>query len=110
MPQAIAVDEGSVEPSPSGLPEFLNNLPDSLHYPVAIDTTGRIADGYDVNGEPWFVLTNAAGDKVWYQEVYTAGWPTLATLLSDVRGALSPGAGGATATAVARELAGSPTH
>ncbi|HEY5261936.1 MAG TPA: SCO family protein [Solirubrobacteraceae bacterium] len=108
LPRVTAVDEGSVEPSPMALPEFLRSLPARLHYPVAIDTTGKLADGYNVEGEPWLVLTNAAGHKIWYQEVYTAGWPSLTTLVSDVRGALSPGAGGTTTSAVAHELAGSP--
>jgi len=108
LPHITVVDEGSVEPSPAALPDFLSRLPFRLGYPVAIDTTGKLADGYDVEGEPWFVLTNAAGHKVWYQEVYTAGWPSLQTLVATVRGALSPGAGGTTAVAAKRELAGSP--
>jgi len=104
LPALTAVDEGSVEPSPSALPIFLRQLPQRLRYPVAIDTTGRVADGYEVQGEPWLVLTNAAGKIVWYDEVGTSRWPTLARLRSQVRLALTGKARQPTATA----LIGSP--
>ncbi|MCL2420093.1 MAG: SCO family protein, partial [Conexibacteraceae bacterium] len=95
LPPLVAVDEGSVEPSSGALPAFIHGLSAPLSYPVGIDQTGRIADGYGVQGEPWFVLTNAAGEIVWYQEVYTAGWPTLAQLETQIRAALSHGQAGA---------------
>ena len=89
LPSLTAVDEGSVEPSASALPDFLRTLPDPLSYPVGIDTTGRIADGYEVEGQPWFVLTSASGQILWYWEVYTAGWPKLSALERDLRAALA---------------------
>jgi cytochrome oxidase Cu insertion factor (SCO1/SenC/PrrC family)/thiol-disulfide isomerase/thioredoxin len=89
LPQLTAVDEGSVEPSTAALPTFLKALPRALSYPVAIDTSGRLADGYEVEGEPWFVLTSASGQILWDQEVYTAGWPTVANLEQEVHAALS---------------------
>ena len=104
LPALTAVDEGSVEPSASALPSFLRQLPQRLRYPVAIDTTGRVADGYEVQGEPWLVLTNAAGRIVWYDAVGTSRWPTLARLRSQVRSALTGTASRPTATA----LIGSP--
>ena len=84
-----AVDEGSVEPSPDALRKFIAGLKQPLTYPVAIDRTGKLADGYGVQGEPWFVLTNAAGKIVWYREVYTEGWPSLAELKQEVRNDLA---------------------
>jgi hypothetical protein len=75
LPALTAVDEGSVEPSPSALPSFLSALPGRLRYPVAIDTTGRVADGYQVQGEPWLVLTSATGKILWYDAVETSRWP-----------------------------------
>jgi cytochrome c biogenesis protein CcmG/thiol:disulfide interchange protein DsbE len=109
LPPLTAIDEGSVEPSATALPAFIKSLPSALSYPVATDLSGRVADGYDVEGEPWFVLTNAAGQIEWYQEVYTSGWPTLAGLVRDVRAALKPGPNGAEGTAAAKlALAGSP--
>ncbi len=108
LPRVTAIDEGSVEPSPTALTGLLAGLPDRLRYPVAIDLTGKLADGYDVQGEPWFVLTTATGHIAWYREVYTGGWPSLPALVSDVRGALSHPAGGVTPDAIERELADSP--
>jgi cytochrome oxidase Cu insertion factor (SCO1/SenC/PrrC family)/thiol-disulfide isomerase/thioredoxin len=104
LPVLTAVDEGSVEPSPSALASFLRQLPQRLGYPVAIDTTGRVADGYEVQGEPWLVLTNAAGKIVWYDAVGTSPWPTLARLRSQVHSSLAGTARPPTATA----LIGSP--
>jgi cytochrome c biogenesis protein CcmG/thiol:disulfide interchange protein DsbE len=81
-----------------------------LDYPVAIDSSGRVADGYGVKGEPWFVLADpgAANSAPWNQEVYTEGWPTLGTLEADVRGALKPIRSRLAPRAAARDLAGSP--
>ncbi len=109
LPRLTAVDEGSVEPSPGVLSSFLKTLPGRLAYPVAIDRSGRVADGYEVLGEPWFVLVSATGRFLYYREVSTAGWPSLGTLVGYVRAALArapqapAGAAGA-----ARALAGSP--
>ena len=110
LPQMTAIDEGSVEPSAGALPAFISTLARPLSYPVAIDHSGRVADGYGVEGEPWFVLTDAAGKIVWYQEVYTQGWPkTLTVLEQEIADSLaktgsSPGGASRTET----ELAGSP--
>jgi cytochrome oxidase Cu insertion factor (SCO1/SenC/PrrC family)/thiol-disulfide isomerase/thioredoxin len=109
LPPLTAVDEGSVEPSPGALSGFLKTLPRALSYPVAIDSTGRVADGYEVLGEPWFVLVSATGRILYYREVSTAGWPSLSTLVGYMRAALAraPRAP-AGAAAVAQALAGSP--
>jgi cytochrome oxidase Cu insertion factor (SCO1/SenC/PrrC family)/thiol-disulfide isomerase/thioredoxin len=109
LPSLMAVDEGTVEPNAGALPRFLKQLPTQLDYPVGTDTTGQIADGYDVQGEPWFVETNARGKIVWFQEVYTQGWPTLAALERNVTAGLRPGAAHVSATRkVKQELGGSP--
>jgi len=110
LPQVTAIDEGSVEPSAGALPAFISTLARPLSYPVAIDQSGRVADGYGVEGEPWFVLTDAAGKIVWYQEVYTQGWPKTLTVLdqeiADSLAKTGSGPGGANETKT--ELAGSP--
>ncbi|MGA2013675.1 MAG: redoxin domain-containing protein [Solirubrobacteraceae bacterium] len=109
LPALTAVDEGTVEPSPAALPDFLRTLGRPLAYPVAIDATGRVADGYEVQGEPWFVLTSAGGRILWYQEVSTSGWPSDGALERAVRSALAraPQAP-TTARAIAQDLAGAP--
>jgi cytochrome c biogenesis protein CcmG, thiol:disulfide interchange protein DsbE len=89
LPPLTAVDEGSVEPSSQTLSGFLKRLPEPLSYPTAIDRTGRVADGYQVLGVPWFVLTSKTGQILYYREVSTAGWPSTKTLVSYVRAALA---------------------
>lgn len=105
LPPLVAIDEGTVEPSPGALPRFLRALPRPLSYPVAIDRTGQLSDGYEVQDEPWLELTSSSGRILWYYDPSTAGWPTTATLVRDVRAALarrpaSPAGG--------QPLAGSP--
>jgi cytochrome oxidase Cu insertion factor (SCO1/SenC/PrrC family) len=92
LPGLTAIDEGSVEPSASALPNFLNTLPHPLSYPVGIDGDGQVADGYGVQGEPWFVLTSPAGKVIWSWEVSTSGWPSTAALDKHVRAALASAA------------------
>ena len=97
------VDEGSVEPAPSALPRFLRGL--GLKYPVAIDRSGRIADGYEVQDQPWFVLTSASGKFLWYYDVSTAGWLSPAALAGRVRAAFAHASKNVPTAAA---LAGSP--
>ncbi|HEX3616144.1 MAG TPA: redoxin domain-containing protein [Solirubrobacteraceae bacterium] len=104
LPQLEAIDEGSVEPSARAMPEFIAKLPSRLSYPVAIDGSGRVADGYHVQGEPWFVETNARGRIVWFQEVYTEGWPPLTRLEQELKAALHK----QRPISQAKALAGSP--
>jgi cytochrome oxidase Cu insertion factor (SCO1/SenC/PrrC family) len=93
LPGLTAVDEGSVEPSAAALPDFLATLPHPLAYPVAIDDSGQVADGYQVQGEPWFVLASSTGKVLWSWEVSTSGWPSTASLDQHVRAALAKAAG-----------------
>jgi len=108
LPALTAVDEGSVEPSPEALTGFLHRLPRRLSYPVAIDRSGRVADGYEVQGQPWFVLISPAGRILYYRLVSAAGWPSQPELTRLMREALAraPKAP-ATATATSQLLAGS---
>ena len=55
------------------------------------------------------MLTSATGHILWYDQVYSSGWPSRTTLDRAVRAALTRApAGPATAAAAQRELAGSP--
>src|SRR5205807_10545584 len=101
------VDEGSVEPSPSALPRFLRGL--QLNPPVAVDRSCRIADGYEVQDQPWFVLTSASGRFLWYYDVSTAGWLSPGSLAAHVRAAFAHAAKTApTAAAAAAALSAPP--
>ena len=103
LPQLTAVDEGSVEP-PGALASFMKTLPSSLNYPVGVDTTGRLADGYEVDGQPWLMEVNSSGNIAFYYSVAALGWPTTAKLAHLARVGLER----VPATTGAAALAGSP--
>ncbi len=75
LPALTAVDETVTEPSAATVTSYLHQL-GPLGYPVALDETGRLADGYGVQDQPWLVLVNAAGKITWQHD----GWVPLATL------------------------------
>jgi cytochrome oxidase Cu insertion factor (SCO1/SenC/PrrC family) len=75
LPALTAVDETVTEPSPAAVTTYLHKL-GPLSYPVALDETGRVADGYGVQDQPWLVLVNAAGKITWQHD----GWVPLPTL------------------------------
>jgi len=109
LPALTAVDEASVEPSADALPSFLHELSRPLKYPVAIDQSGRVADGYGVQDEPWFVLTSPTGRILWYYDVSTSGWLSHGALEKQVRDALArTPKGPPNASAVQTDLTGSP--
>ena len=78
LPQLVAVDETVVESSAQAVGSYLRNLGTSLNYPVALDTTGRVADGYGVQDQPWFALVSASGKIIWSHD----GWLPLPALES----------------------------
>jgi protein SCO1/2 len=75
LPPLTAVDETVTEPSPATVTSYLHQL-GPLAYPVALDQTGRVADGYGVQDQPWLVLVSAAGKITWQHD----GWLPLAAL------------------------------
>jgi cytochrome oxidase Cu insertion factor (SCO1/SenC/PrrC family) len=88
LPPLVAVDEGKVEASPQALPRLLHSLPRPLTYPVAVDASGRVADGYRVQDSPWLELVSGSGHFLFYQDL-AGGWPNLPQLLAKVRTALA---------------------
>ena len=81
QPPLVAVDEAVSEPSSGAVRAYLQQLGQPLDYPVALDTTGRVADGYGVQDQPWFVLTSAAGKVVWSHH----GWLPVSALEAAAR-------------------------
>jgi cytochrome oxidase Cu insertion factor (SCO1/SenC/PrrC family) len=75
LPALTAVDETVTEPSVAAVNDYLATL-GPLGYPVALDKTGRVADGYGVQDQPWLVLVNAAGKITWSHD----GWVSIASL------------------------------
>jgi protein SCO1/2 len=81
LPPLVAVDETVVEPSAQAVRSYLASLGTKLDFPVAMDTTGRVADGYQVQDQPWFALVSASGKIVWSRD----GWLPLPALETAVR-------------------------
>jgi cytochrome oxidase Cu insertion factor (SCO1/SenC/PrrC family) len=75
LPALTAVDETVTEPSEAAVRAYLSQL-GPLDYPVGLDKTGRVADGYGVQDQPWLVLVSAAGKIVWSHD----GWVPLPAL------------------------------
>ena len=75
LPALTAVDETVTEPSAATVTSYLHQL-GPLSYPVALDETGRVADGYGVQDQPWLVLVNASGKITWQHD----GWVSLPAL------------------------------
>ena len=86
LPQLTAVDETVVEPSVQAVRAYLHGLGTPLSYPVALDTTGRVADGYGVQDQPWLDLVSASGKALWSHD----GWLPPPALIAAVRHALHP--------------------
>ena len=63
------------EPSVATVRDYLAQV-GPLNFPVALDETGRVADGYGVQDQPWLVLVSAAGKVVWSHD----GWVSLSAL------------------------------
>ena len=76
LPGLVAVDEQTTEPSPGAAAAYLKGLGAPLRYPVAADVSGRLADGYGVADQPWFVLTSATGKIIWKHD----GWLSVRAL------------------------------
>jgi cytochrome oxidase Cu insertion factor (SCO1/SenC/PrrC family) len=79
LPAIAGVDETVVEPSKTAVRAYLAGL--GLKYPVGLDSTGRVADGYGVQDQPWFSLVSASGKITWSHD----GWLSLSALTALVR-------------------------
>jgi cytochrome oxidase Cu insertion factor (SCO1/SenC/PrrC family) len=86
LPPLVAVDETVVEPSARTVRTYLSGLGTSLNYPVALDTTGRVADGYGVQDQPWLALVSASGKVIWTHD----GWLSGPALTAAVKHAIKP--------------------
>jgi cytochrome oxidase Cu insertion factor (SCO1/SenC/PrrC family) len=84
LPSLVAVDETVVEPSAQTVRTYLASLGTPLSYPVALDTTGRVADGYGVQDQPWLALVSASGKIIWSHD----GWLPVPALTAAVQHAV----------------------
>jgi cytochrome oxidase Cu insertion factor (SCO1/SenC/PrrC family)/thiol-disulfide isomerase/thioredoxin len=110
LPRLTAVDEGTVEPSPKALPDFLDRLRTPLSFPVAIDDSGRVSDGFQVQDQPWFVLASRSGATLWYWDGSSEGPLSAVDLAEHVKAALTatPSVKPPTIREASQLLAGSP--
>jgi len=70
-PSVVALDETQTESSAAVLPRLLAAAGGGrLGYPVAADTSGRMADGYGVQDLPWIEIISPAGRVVFRHD----GW------------------------------------
>lgn len=88
-PSLVAVDVAPVEASPGALAHFLSGLPHPLAYPVVVDQTGAVADGYGAQDAPWFTLTSNSGKVLFTND----GWFPLPNLYAAMAKATKAGAG-----------------
>jgi hypothetical protein len=84
LPPLVAVDETVVEPSAQTVRTYLSGLGTPLSYPVALDITGRVADGYSVQDQPWLALVSASGKIIWSHD----GWLSVPALTAAVQHAV----------------------
>ncbi len=84
-PSPVAVDELTTEPSSAEALQVLTPLAATLHTPIVEDASGRLADNYQVDDLPWFVLSSASGKILWHHD----GWLAAPTLEQQVRSALA---------------------
>ena len=80
LPALTAVDEAVTEPAPDAARRYVQGLRQPLAYQIGLDTTGRVADGYGVQDQPWWVLTSPSGKIVWSHD----GWLSSSALESAV--------------------------
>jgi cytochrome oxidase Cu insertion factor (SCO1/SenC/PrrC family) len=81
LPALTAVDETVIEPGVAAVRSYLAGLGQPLEYPVALDETGRLADGYGVQDQPWLMLVSSSGKIIWSHD----GWLTLPALETAAR-------------------------
>ena len=80
LPPLVAVDETVVEPSAQAVRSYLTGLGTPLSYPIALDTTGRVADGYGVQDQPWLALVSASGKIIWSHDGWLPGPALIAAI------------------------------
>ncbi len=80
LPALTAVDEAVTEPSNGAAQAYLKGLGQPLDYPVGLDTSGRLADGYGVQDQPWFDLVSASGKTLWSHDGFLPASQLTATV------------------------------
>ena len=72
LPPRVAVDVGDTEATPQMAPDLLRQA-GSLDFPVALDSSGAVADAYGAQDLPWLALTDAQGRVRWSHDGWLSG-------------------------------------
>jgi cytochrome oxidase Cu insertion factor (SCO1/SenC/PrrC family) len=76
-PTVVVIDESQTETTPGAMAAAAARAGGgALGYPVAADTSGRVADGYGVQDMPWTEVTSPGGQILYRHD----GWLPAATL------------------------------
>lgn len=87
LPPLVAVDVAPTEPSPKDLPALMQHT-GHLNYPVAIDSTGALADHLNVQDLTWYVVIGSNGKILWSYDG-SNNWLKPSQLVQKVQAALS---------------------
>ena len=74
LPALAAVDVAMTEPSPQAARDYLAKA-GPFDYPVGVDATGQVADGYGVQDQPWLALVDRTGKITWSNRLAPAPRP-----------------------------------
>jgi hypothetical protein len=72
-PSPVAVDILPTEPSVAEAQQVLTPLAAKLETPIVEDASGGLADDYQVDDLPWFVLNSGSGDILWKHDGWLSG-------------------------------------
>jgi hypothetical protein len=81
----VAIDETAAEPASGALARLLGQA-GPLGFPLAADTSGRLADGYRVQDLPWIEVAAPSGQIRYTHD----GWLSAAALARAVSQAARP--------------------
>jgi cytochrome oxidase Cu insertion factor (SCO1/SenC/PrrC family) len=81
LPPVVAIDLLTTEPTAGQATALLDRAGPFL-YPVAQDTTGRVADLYGVQDLAWYAVTDGQGNVTWFHD----GWMTTGGLEAALQG------------------------
>jgi cytochrome oxidase Cu insertion factor (SCO1/SenC/PrrC family) len=76
LPSVVAVDLATTETQHGSLVQTLAALGAQPRFPIVLDQSGGLADGYGAQDAPWFALTGRTGAPGWQHD----GWLTTAAL------------------------------
>lgn len=103
-PQPVAIDELPTERQSDAWRLQMKRLASGMQTPLAVDSRGRVADGYGVHDLPWFALVSS-GSILWRHD----GWLSLQSLAGQVRVAWHDRAAGPSKSKMAGETSRQPT-